>query len=72
MPTKKYTRISISIPIELYDRVKNFNNMNKKRPFNISVVCCDAIEIELENEEFLDEIIDIGYHFYEEDKECKE
>jgi predicted DNA-binding protein len=69
MSTKKYTRISISIPIEIYDRVKNFNNMNKKRPFNISVICREAIEKELDDEEFIDEIIDIGYQFYEEDKE---
>jgi predicted DNA-binding protein len=69
MSTKKYTRISISIPIELYDRVKNFNNMNNKRPLHISAVCCEAIEKELDDEEFIDEIIDIGYQFYEEDKE---
>lgn len=44
----QYTRISISIPVELYKRVKKFNDMNRTRPINLSATCCAAIEKELE------------------------
>ena len=44
----RYTRISVSIPVELYNRVKKFNDMNRTRPVNISATCCVAIEKELE------------------------
>lgn len=48
MGNNKYTRISVSIPVELYNRVKKFNDMNKTRPINISATCCVAIKSELE------------------------